>query len=154
MGLIPGLRSSSRRGYGNPPLCSCWENLMDTGAGRVIYGPWGHKESDTMKQRSSSSRTLLTWCLCFTGAPLCQFFSWWLKPGDQGQSIVSLPHPAVNLRHAEYVFLGVIGWEDNQGQEELGVFCILIWTEATCMFVRDLWALDVYNLLKFAKKKK
>ena len=57
------------------------------------------------------------------------------------------------MRHAEYVFLGVIGWEDNQGQEELGVFCILIWTEATCMFVRDLWALDVYNLLKFAKKK-
>ena len=38
-------------------------------------------------------------------------------------------------------------------QEELGVFRILIWTEATFLFVRDPWALDVCNLLKFEKKK-
>ena len=52
-GSIPGLGRSLGEGDGNPLQYSCWENPMDRGAWWTIYGPWGHKESDTTEQLST-----------------------------------------------------------------------------------------------------
>ena len=55
----------------------------------------------------------LTQGFCFTAAP-------YANPSVSSSSLgtrdetVSLPHPAMSLRRAECVFLGVIGWEGNQ----------------------------------------
>ena len=49
VGLNPGLGRSPGGGNDNPLQYSCLENSMDRGAWWGGYGPWSHKESDTIK---------------------------------------------------------------------------------------------------------
>ena len=51
-GSTPGSGRTRGGGHGHPLQCSCLENPMDRGAWWG-YGPWGHKESDTIEQAQS-----------------------------------------------------------------------------------------------------
>ena len=52
-GLIPGLGRSPGEGKGYPLQYSGLENSMDC----MVHSPWGHKESEMMKQLSQQHRT-------------------------------------------------------------------------------------------------
>ena len=53
----PSLGQEKSSGGGNGKQCqnACLENPMDRGAWEG-YNPWGHKESDTTKQRSTEHK--------------------------------------------------------------------------------------------------
>ena len=58
LSLIPALGRSPRRGHGNPLQYSCLENLHGQ---RSLEGqsPWGHKESDTTEQLSTTQSIIV-----------------------------------------------------------------------------------------------
>ena len=53
MGSIPALGRFPGKGHGNPPQCSCLENLHGQRS-LVGYSPWSSKESDTTEQLSTA----------------------------------------------------------------------------------------------------
>ena len=55
VGLIPGSGRSRGGGHGNPLQYSCVENPHGQRS-PVIYGPWGHKESDMTECLSIAQR--------------------------------------------------------------------------------------------------
>ena len=54
LGSIPGLGRSPGGGHGNPLQYSCLENSHGQRS-LAGYSPWGHKESDTTEQLSTST---------------------------------------------------------------------------------------------------
>ena len=59
-GSIPGSERSPGEGYSNSLQYSCWENLMDRGAGPATVYPYDGEESDTTEQLSTHTHTHLT----------------------------------------------------------------------------------------------
>ena len=68
-GLIPGLGRSPGGGHGNPPQCSCLEDLH----GQMClagYSLWGCKESDTTEWLSTEQHSLSLWDAPSSSNPL------------------------------------------------------------------------------------
>ena len=64
-GLIPGLGRSPREGNGNPLQYSCLNTGILHGQRNLeVYSPWGHIESDTTEQLSSTQQLFVKILLC------------------------------------------------------------------------------------------